>query len=110
MFQKLRIMIHQDKRHDIVEERLRDWLDGDREGIRHAIIRIFLSHNDLSIQEICDHLSDSFQIRYHSVAGMVGIISSRIGIITGVRDTRQRCRLYRLREKDMAIVRRIITS
>lgn len=108
MFQKHRIMIDQDKRHDIVEERLRSWLAGDREGIRYAIIRIFLTRRDLSIQEIYDQLSGSFQISYHSVSGMVGIISSRIGIIIGTRDAHQGCRLYRLREKDMPVVRRII--
>jgi hypothetical protein len=102
-------MIHQDMGTDIIEERLRSWLDGDREGIRHAILRMFLTHDDLSIQEICDHLSDSFQVRYHSVSGMVGIISSRIGILSSTRDTRQRCRLYRLREKNIPVVRRIVS-
>ena len=102
-------MIDQDTRHDIVEERLRLWLAGDLKGIRHAMIRIFLSQRDLSIREIYDILSGSFQISYHSVSGMVGIISSRIGILTGTRDASHRCRLYRLREKDMPVVRRILT-
>ncbi|MFH0968443.1 MAG: DUF2551 domain-containing protein [Methanobacteriota archaeon] len=102
-------MIYQDKRHDIVEERLRSWLDGDQKGIRHEIIRIFLCRSDLSIQEIYEHLSYSFQISYHSVSGMVGIISSRIGILTGIWDAHLRCRLYRIRERDMPVVRRIIS-
>lgn len=103
-------MIDQDKRPDIVEQRLRSWLAGDEEGIRHAMLHIFLSNNDLSIQEIYDHLSLSFKTSYHSVSGMIGIVSSRIGILTGTRSDQHRCRFYRLREKHMPVVRRIISS
>jgi hypothetical protein len=103
-------MTDQDKRHDIVEERLRSWLAGDEEGIRHAMLTIFLSHNDLSIQEIYDRLSLSFKTSYHSVSGMIGIVSSRIGVLTGTRSDQYRCRLYRLREKHTHIVRRIISA
>ncbi len=110
MFQIPRIMTDQDKRHDIVEERLRSWLAGDEEGIRHAMLRIFLSHNDLSIQEIYDKLSLSFKTSYHSVSGMIGIVSSRIGVLKGTRSEQHRCRIYRLRDKHTPIVRRIISS
>ena len=103
-------MTEQDMRHDIVEERLRSWLSRDEKGVRHAIIRIFLSRSDLSIQDIYESLSGPFQISYHSVAGMIGILSSRIGILAGTRDDLLRFRLYRLREKDMPVVRRIISS
>ena len=102
-------MTDQDKRHDIVEERLRSWLKRDEMGVRHAIIRIFLSRKDLSIMDIYEYLSGSFQVSYHSVAGMIGILSSRIGILAGTRDDQLRLRLYRLREKDMIVVRRIIS-
>jgi hypothetical protein len=103
-------MIKLDKRHDIVEERLLLWLANDVEGIRHALIRIFLQQSDLSIQDIYENLSGSFSVSYHSVAGMVGVISSRIGILTGTRDSYLRCRLYRIREKDLSVVRRILSS
>ena len=102
-------MTDPDKRSDIVEERLSSWLAGDQEGIRHAMIRILLTHNDLSIQEIYEKLSCSFSISYHSVSGMIGIVSSRIGIITGIRSETHRCRLYRLRDKHKPIVRRIVS-
>lgn len=103
-------MTDQDKRHDIAEERLRSWLAGDDEGVRHALIRILLTHHDLSIREIYLNLSRSFPIRYHSVSGMIGIVSSRIGIVTGTRDEAQRCRLYRIPEKHRSLVRRILQS
>jgi hypothetical protein len=103
-------MTDQDKRHDIVEERLQSWLAGDDEGIRHAMLKIFLNHNDLSIQEIYDKLALSFRTSYHSVSGMIGIVSSRIGILAGTRSDRDGCRIYRLREKHTPIVRRIISS
>lgn len=102
-------MIDQDKRHDIVEERLRSWLEGDEDGIRQAIVWIFLSRDDISIMEVYQSLSGSFQVSYHSVAGMVGVISSRIGILATTRDTHLGCRLYRMREKDLPVVRRILS-
>jgi hypothetical protein len=101
-------MTDQDKRQDIVEERLRSWLSGDEEGIRHALLRIFLSHRDLSIMEIHENLSGSFPVSYHSVAGMIGVMSSRIGVLSGTRHDTLRYRLYRLREKDIPVVRRFI--
>lgn len=110
MYKILRIMTDPDKRHDIVEERLKSWLAGDEAGMRHALIRILLTHNDLTIQEIYEKLSGSFSTSYHSVSGMIGIVSSRIGIITGIRSDTQRCRLYRLRDKHKPIVRRIVSA
>jgi hypothetical protein len=103
-------MTDQDKRHEIAEERLRSWLAGDEAGIRHALILTLLTRHDLSIQEIYQTLSRSFPTSYHSVSGMIGIVSSRIGIVTGTRDEAQRCRLYRIREKHRSLVRRILQS
>ncbi|HWQ67721.1 MAG TPA: DUF2551 domain-containing protein [Methanospirillum sp.] len=108
MVSKTSDMTDQDKRHDIVEERLRSWLEHDTEGIRHAIIRVLLIRSDLTIMEIYEHVSASFSTSYHSVAGMVGIISSRIGILSGTRDDQLKCRLYRLREKHIPAVRRVL--
>lgn len=103
-------MKDQDKRHVLVEERLRSWLAGDHDGIRRALMTHILSRREVSIQEIYVHLSGSFQVSYHSVSGMVGIISSRIGVLTGTRDPDQRCRIYRIREKDKPVVRRLLSS
>ncbi len=103
-------MTDQDKRHDIVEERLRSWLDNDAAGVRHAILRLFLIHRDLSIMEIHQHLSGSFQVSYHSVAGMIGVLSSRIGVLSAIRHETLRYRLYSLREKDTPVVRRYIRT
>ena len=109
MFQIPRIMTEPDKRHDIIEKRLLSWLDGDEKGIRHAMIGIFLASSSLSIQDMYEQLSASFPISYHSVAGMIGIISSRIGILAGTRDIHRGCRLYTIREKDLPVVRRMLS-
>jgi hypothetical protein len=109
MYQISRNMAEQDERHTIVELRLRSWLSTDEKGIRHAVIGILLSQGDLTIQDIYDQLSGSFPISYHSVAGMIGIISSRIGILTGTRDLARGCRLYTLRAKHVPVVRRILS-
>ncbi len=98
------------ERDQIVFTRLKSWLDGDREGVRRAILMILLRRTDLTIDDIHQHLALRFETSYHSVGGMVGIISSRIGILQATRDGEKGCRRYRLRERDLATVRRLLTS
>ena len=97
-------------REQIVEQRLRTWISGDPTGVRRAALALFLHNKDLSIEEVYEHLARKYQISYHGVGGMIGLVSSRIGVLQGIRDEKKRCRLYRLREKDVPCVRKILTS
>lgn len=98
------------ERTAIVEERLKSYLTGDHQGVRRAIIKILLTKRDLSIQEIYEQVGDSFSISFHSVAGMMGILSSRIGILQALHDHQQKCRVYRIREKDIPTVTKVMLA
>jgi len=41
---------------------------------------------------------------------MIGLVSSRIGILQGKRDETKGCRLYRIKEQDVSRVKRILAS
>ncbi|MDD1723924.1 MAG: DUF2551 domain-containing protein [Methanospirillum sp.] len=96
-------------KEEIIEERLKAWLSGDPSGVRHAALELFLHQKDLSIQDIYDQLSDTFPVTYHAVGGMVGLVSSRIGVLEGVRDDKAHCRLYCLKEKHRSSVKKMLT-
>jgi hypothetical protein len=95
-------------RQHLVEQRLKAWLSGDPNGVRRAALSLFLHRQDLTIEEIYEHLAPKYQISYHGVGGMIGLVSSRIGVLQGSRDEKQRCRMYRLKEKDAPSVRKIL--
>ncbi|PWR72936.1 DUF2551 domain-containing protein [Methanospirillum stamsii] len=97
-------------REQIVEQRLRAWISGDPNGVRRAALALFLHRKDLSIEEIHEYLVRSYPVTYHGVGGMIGLVSSRIGILQGIRDEKKRCRIYRLKEKDVLCVKRILAS
>lgn len=97
-------------REQIVEQRLKDWISGDPTGVRRAALALFLHKKDLSIEDVHEYLARSYPISYHGVGGMIGLVSSRIGILQGFRDEKKRCRLYRLKEKDVPCVKKILAS
>ena len=97
-------------RAQIVEQRLRSWISGDPTGVRRAALALFLHRKDLSIEDIYESLARSYPVSYHGVGGMIGLVSSRIGILQGKRDETKGCRLYRIKEQDVSRVKRILAS
>ncbi len=65
----------------LIEARLKKYISRDRTGIRRAMLQLFLKIRTLTIAQIFEELNKTFVISYHSVAAMVGIIASRIGIL-----------------------------
>ena len=64
-----------------IESRLEGYLSRDRDGIRHELLSLFVKIRSLTIPQIYEKLQEQFSISYHSIASMVGIIASRIGIL-----------------------------
>ena len=64
-----------------IESRLRRYLARDRTGIRHALLELFTRIGPFSISQVFALIRTRFTISYHSLAAMVGIIASRIGIL-----------------------------
>jgi len=92
----------------LIETRLKRYLSRDRTGIRHETLRLFLTVKSLTIADIYEKLGKRFSISYHSVAAMVGIIASRLGILHITRNRENTCSMYQLKEQYIDIVVRIV--
>lgn len=93
----------------IIETRLKNYLSRDKTGVRRALLQLFLRLKCLTIAEIFEILARKFSISYHSVAAMVGIIASKIGILHVTRSKEGSCSIYSLKEKYAAMVAVILT-
>lgn len=92
----------------VIEGRLRMYLSRDQTGIRRAMLRLFLKVKSLTIARICEILNRRFSISYHSVAAMVGIIASRIGILHVKKNKEGTHSVYELKEQYADLVARIV--
>ncbi|MDD1718715.1 MAG: DUF2551 domain-containing protein [Methanoregulaceae archaeon] len=92
----------------IIETRLKSYISRDRTGIRREMLRLFLRIKSLTIQQIFDALNKRFSISYHSVAAMVGIIASRIGILRVSRSKDGAYSVYQLKDQYHEIVMRAV--
>lgn len=88
---------------NVIEERLRCYLSRDRTGIRREVLRLFVRNRSLTVAELVNELRLRFAITFQAVASMVGIISSRIGILRATRNS-DNVHTYELREKYYGIV------
>ena len=96
-------------RHTI-EARLKNYLSRDKTGIRHEMLKLFLKIRSLTIAQIFEELNKRFVISYHSVAAMVGIVASRIGILHVNRSSDNTHSIYRLKEQYSDLVTRIVST
>ncbi len=92
----------------VIETRLKNYISRDRTGIRREMLRLFLRVKSLSIAQIFELLGQKFSISYHSVAAMVGIIASRIGILHVTRNKEGTYSIYKLKNRYSDIVTRIV--
>lgn len=90
-----------------IELRLRKYLSRDKTGVRRAILDMFMKVRSLTVAEIYTQLQARFSLTYHSVASMVGIIASRIGILHVRRSPDTATSFYELKQKYVDIVTRV---
>lgn len=93
-----------------VYHRIRDYLSRDRTGLRRALLNLFIRVKSLTIPEIFEALRLHFSVSYHSIASMVGVIASRLGILRVKRNPNERISTYELKEKYVDIVRDLVTA
>ncbi|MBN1167642.1 MAG: DUF2551 domain-containing protein [Methanospirillaceae archaeon] len=103
-------MTSSDQIRQKVQDRLSSYLKKDTQGLRRAVIRVFLCGEKLSIQQIYDYLKDRFKVTYHMIAGMIGIISSRIGILHVCRDIEIGCCFYQIKKRYISLVSDMLAS
>jgi hypothetical protein len=93
-----------------IEVRLTGYLSRDRTGVRRELLGLFLKIKSLTIPQIYESLRTQFVVSYHSVASMVGIIASKIGILRVIRNADGTNTLYELRDKYIDLVQRIVAT
>jgi Protein of unknown function (DUF2551) len=92
----------------VIETRLSKYVSRDRTGIRREMLKLFLRIKSFTIQDVFLYLQRKFSISYHSVAAMVGIIASRLGILHVSRNTDGTTSIYEIKEQYLDLVTRII--
>lgn len=92
----------------MIEGRLRSYLSRDKTGIRREVLRILLQIRQVTIADIVAKLKEQFRVSFHTIASMVGIIASRIGILKVNRNTGG-ISTYELKEKYTAMVVRLVS-
>ncbi len=90
--------------------RLKEYLSRDTTGIRRALLALFIRIKSWTIPQIFDQLKGHFAISYHSVASMVGIIASRIGILRVKKSLDSNNTLYEMKEQYLDLVSGVLTT
>ena len=91
----------------MIEGRLMSYLSRDKTGIRREVLRILLRIRQTTIADILADLRERFTVSFHTIASMVGIIASRIGILKVSRNAGG-ITSYELREKYTPMVERLV--
>jgi arginine repressor len=64
-----------------VKDRLKDYLDRDSDGIRRAVLKLFLKNQIFTTEEIYQHLRhNGYDVSYRGVSAMVGLMNTKLGI------------------------------
>ncbi len=65
-----------------VVRRLRKYLERDRSGVRKALLRIVLTGEKLTTEDIQKRLAEmGYELNIRGVSAMVGLMSARLGIL-----------------------------
>jgi len=91
-----------------IAERIRKYLDKDKTGIRRELLLILLQGGKYTTSEIHEILQNKgYEINQRGVSAMIGIISSRIGIIKSEPGEKKR---YYLKKEYSELVREIVEA
>jgi arginine repressor len=64
-----------------VKDRLKDYLDRDNDGIRRAVLKLFLENQIFTTEDIYQHLRhNGYDVSYRGVSAMVGLMNTKLGI------------------------------
>lgn len=91
----------------MIEGRLKSYLNRDKTGLRREILRLFLRIRQVKITDIMERLKSQYSVSFHTIASMVGIIASRIGILKVSRGAGG-ITTYELKEKYSSMVVRLV--
>ncbi len=92
-----------------IEKRLKSYLSRDKNGIRRTLLKIFVQVKTITIAGLHEKLKENFDVSYKSVASMVGIIASKIGILHVIKEKDNDQIQYMLKEQYADLVNQAIS-
>ncbi|MDO5844551.1 MAG: DUF2551 domain-containing protein [Methanocorpusculum sp.] len=93
-----------------IEKRICNYLSRDKSGIRKALLKLIIKAKTVTVPMLHEILSKTFDVSYHSVASMVGIISSKLGILAVKKANDDAIGVYELKTQYADIVEKAIAS
>ncbi len=93
-----------------IERRLRSYLSCDKSGIRKALLSLLIRAKSTTVPQIHEALSTKFDVTYHSVASMVGIVASKLGILSTHKMKDGALSVYGLKPQYSELVKQVIAS
>ena len=65
-----------------IGERVKNYLNRDQTGVRKAILDLFLSDNTFTTEDVFTSLEGNFDVSYRGISAMVGLMNTRLGILS----------------------------
>lgn len=98
---------------ETIEERVRarlvKYLGRDDTGIRKVVLKLFLEGGTFTTGDVYEHLQESdFDVSYRGVSAMVGLMNTRLGILSI--DVTGDHNIYSLKEDYKDIVRSVLEN
>ncbi len=88
-----------------IKKRMEKYLELDKDGVRHAIMRIILRVRTITSEKLHKLLQkNNYNISLKSVAAMLGTIASKLGILRIHKDTYKSTIVYTLKEEYAGLI------
>ncbi|UUX92947.1 DUF2551 domain-containing protein [Methanoplanus endosymbiosus] len=91
-----------------IEKRLKNYLSRDKDGIRRELLNIFVRVKSVTVEDTHNKLKERFAISYQSVASMIGIIASKMGILHIIKSRDNDQTRYVLKDQYADLVARVV--
>jgi arginine repressor len=92
-----------------VENRLKSYLERDGQGVRKAVLELFLEKHIFTTEEVYQHLRDGgYDVSYRGVSAMVGLMNTRLGIFRI--DVTKNRNVYSLKDSYKDVVRLLLSE
>ena len=87
-----------------IVQRLDGYLERDKTGIRHAVIKMLLSERSVTAYYLHSKLDDEYGVSPKQVISMLGVMTSKLGIIAAKRESYDKVYTYTLRDKYVPVI------
>ena len=104
----MRLDLPQPDIRDTIIKRLNFYLSRDETGIRHTVLGILLREHRLTAHELYTYICASYGITYKQVVSMLGVMSSKFGIIYAKRENYNKAYVYVLKEKYIPEINQVL--